>query len=196
MRRRHYLIFATVLTALLASVFVFKRYLPYTGLPVMPKRPPTVVMTMENVRLVGLSHGSKLWSLRAGKVEVAQNRTSTILTGINQADVFSKNKVVFSVRAGKAIYDSLYRNLALSGGIIARSRGYKVTAEGAVWNPATAILCTTGPVVCRSDWGRLTAKRLELNVRSREISMWRVGWSIDVKNAQDQLDLGAVESAN
>jgi hypothetical protein len=196
MRRRQYLILGAAGAALLLSVFVFKRHLPYTGMPALPKQPPAVVMTMENAYLVGLGRGGKLWSLRANKVEVAQNRTTTILTGITHGNVYSGKAVAFSVQAGKAAYDSSCKSLVLSGGMCVQGRGQKVVLDGAVWNPSTATLSSTGPVVYQSAWGRLTANRLELNAKSKEVTFTQVGGRFHLNNAQDALQVGADRNAN
>jgi LPS export ABC transporter protein LptC len=196
MRRRQYLILAIAGTALLVSVFVFKRYLPYTGIPATPRQPPEVVMTIEGAYLVGLGRGGKLWSLRADKVEVAQNRSTTILTGISGGNVYDGKDVAFSVQAGRAIYDSLHKSLALSGGLKVRSRKQEIKLDGAVWNPATAILCSTGPVVYKGQWGRLTADRLELNVRTMELDLSRVNGSFDVNNTRGLFQVGPNAASN
>lgn len=196
MRRRQYLIIGMAGAALLLSVFVFRRYLPYTGIPATPKQPPTVVMTIEGACLVGLGRGGKLWSLRADKVEVAHNRSTTIVTGISDGNVYDGKHVAFSVRAGKAIYDSSYRSLALSGGLRVRSRGQDLRLEGAVWNPATAILCSTGPVAYSAPWGKLAAERFQLDVRRKEMGLDQVRGSFDLKNVQDEFQIGPNVVAN
>lgn len=196
MKRRQFAILGAAAAALLLSVFVFKRYLPYTGPPTFPRQPPAVVMTIEDAYLVGLGSRGKLWSVKAKKVEVAQNRTTTILSGITRGDVFDSGKVAFSLQAGKAIYDSLSNNLALSGGIKISSEGRIVETEGALWSPRNATLSSTGRVVYRGEWGKLTAERLELDARSRQMSCWRVGWQIDVENAKDAFSLGVRTGAN
>jgi lipopolysaccharide export system protein LptC len=196
MKRWQYLILGVAVAALLVSVVVFKRHLPYTGMPALPKQPPAVVLTMRDTYLVGLAHGAKLWTLRADKVEVAQNRSTTILIGIRRGEVYSAGKVAFSVKAGRAIYDSVYRSLALSRGLQIKGQGQQVVSDGAVWNPETAILCSTGPVTYSAPWGRLRAERLELNLRNRQMSLTRVGGSFDLKNAGNAFQIGTNETTN
>ncbi len=197
MKRRQYAILAAAAAALFLSVFLFKRHLPYTGMPALPRKPPVAVMIMENAYLVGLGHKGKLWSVRAHRVEVAQNRTTTTLTGISHGSVFAGKAVAFSLEAGKAVYDSAFGNLILSGGIRVRGRdGQDIASDGALWSSSSAVLVTTGPVVCKNPWGKLTADRLQLNARRKELTLTRVGGSFDLKNAQDAFDTGVVGNAN
>lgn len=119
-----------------------------------------------------------MWSLKAAHVELAQNRTTTTINRISDGKVFSDGKVAFRVRAGKAVYDTGSGYLALDGGIHIRGQKQALSAGGAVWSPVTQVLRSTGPVEYSSSWTKIRAESLQLNTRSKELSLFRVTGSL------------------
>lgn len=186
MKRPNYPILALAAAAiLLISVVAFKRYLPYTGSNLAPKEPPAIVLAMEDVRLVGFADRGKVWSAKARKVEIAQNRATTTLTGITHGRIYDEGKAALEIEAGRAVYDVHYRNLELDGGIVVRDmNGQTIRCPGASWNPAMAVLRSNGQVTFDADWSRLTAESMLLDVRKREMSMWKVGMVLDLKEVE------------
>lgn len=176
---------ALALALLVASVFIFRRHLPYTGVPSIPKSPPAAIMAMDGVSLVGLGREGKLWALRAAHVEVAQNRTTATITRIADGEVFSGKRVSFRVRAGRAVYDTGSGYLALDGGIHIEGPKQKLAAGGAVWSPVTQLLRSTGPVEYTSEWTKLRAEGLQLDTRNKELSLMRVRGSFAVEEVRD-----------
>ena len=174
-------VFLVVVAALAVSVAVFKRYLPYTGTPLVPKEPPPVVLTMEDARLVGLGRTGKLWSVKVGKIEIARNRSGAVLKEVTDGKIYDRGKVVLKVRAGKAACEINSRNLLLSDGIsVEGTDGQKLSAEGATWNSADSILRTNGRVIFQSKLSRLTAESLVMDLRAKQLDMWNVRMSLKV----------------
>jgi LPS export ABC transporter protein LptC len=170
-----------VVVALAASMAVFKRYLPYTGTPLIPKEPPPVVLMMEDVHLVGLGHAGKLWSVKVGKIEIARNSSGAKLKGVTDGKIYSKGKVALQVRAGEATCNINSRNLLLSEGIsIEGTDGQKLVAERATWNSANSILRTNGRVIFQSELSQLTADSLVMDLRAKQLDMWNVRMSLKV----------------
>ncbi|OFX17569.1 MAG: LPS export ABC transporter periplasmic protein LptC [Armatimonadetes bacterium RBG_16_58_9] len=164
---------------LLVSVVAFKRYLPYVGNRIGPIEPAAIVQAMEDVRLVGLGETGKRWSLRAGKVEIARNRSVTTLTGISEGSIFDQGKVALTVDAGKAVYDQRSDELALSGGITVEGRkGERVSAEGAKWDGRTSKLVGQGRVEVSGKWGSAQGSDLVVDARQKEITMTNVSGSL------------------
>ena len=160
---------------LLSSVMVFRRHLPYTGMNLAPRLPPSVVMTIHDARIVGLHGGVKLWSTRARTIQLAQNRIVVTLDDITDGTVFDRGRPVLRVRAGRVAYNICAQDLQLSRGVtIEGARGQRISTEGAVWNSATGMLRSTRDVIFESPLGRMTAKLLTVDVRNREIRMWDV----------------------
>ncbi len=183
MKRPGYLVIALLFgAALIASVLVFWRYLPYTGVPLAPKQPPPIVLAMEDAYLVGLGHGAKLWSVKAKKIEIGQNRSSTTITGIEDGRIYDRGKVALNVKAGRADYDVLTRNLTLSKGIFIQGlAGQSVRADGATWNSFASTLRSSGRVSFVSGSSSMVADSLVVNLRKREMEMWNVCMRMPVK---------------
>lgn len=166
---------------LLFSLIGFRRYLPYVGSSFLPKEPPPVVVTMENMRLVGMGKKGKLWSMRARRVEVARDRTLTTLSGISDGRIYDSGKVALKVDAGRAVYDSSRENMQLSGGIDIRGRnGERVTAEGADWNSSTSTLRSKGRIRVETRWSTMTADNLIVDVAGKELTMRNVSGTANV----------------
>ena len=166
----------------LISILVFRRYLPYVGSTLEPSQPPSVVLEMRNARFVGLNHKGKIWSLKAKKVEIGQNRYMTTLTGITQGKIFDAGKPALTVEAGKAVYNSLAGSMVMDEGILLTGPdSEKIIAKGADWNSTTSLLRSFGKVRYESPWGEALTDRLLVNTKTRELTMWNVNARFDVE---------------
>lgn len=197
-RRPSYLILAVLVGgALVASVVAFRRYLPYTGVPLSPKQPPTIMLAMEDAYLVGLGGGGKQWSVRADRVEISQNRSSTTISRITDGRIYDKGKVALKVRAGRAAYDIYSRNLLLSGGIgIEGPEGQRVRAEGATWNSYSSVLRSNGQVSFESKQSRATADSLTVDLRKQQMDLLNIRMRINAGEMADLLSKEAGAGAN
>ena len=163
----------------LISIFVFRRYLPYVGSNLAPNQQPAVVLELRNTYFVGLNHGGKLWSLKAKKVEIGQNRYMTTLTGITDGKIFDKGKPALGVAAGRAVYNSLAGILDMDEGIaISGTNGQKLTARGANWNSASSLLRSNGKVQYEASWGRAATDNVVVDMKTKEMTMTNVVVSI------------------
>lgn len=198
MKRHRFTIIAVALgLALVASVFVFRRYLPYTGVPLSPKEPPAVVLAMEDAKLVGLGGGQKLWSIRAGKIEMGRNRSGATITGISEGMIYDRGKPALSVYAGRADYDVFSRNLLLSKGIRIEGReGQKLSADGAIWNSFNSTLRSNGRISFESRWSKLSADSLVVDLRSRQMDMSNIRMRVSSKEILDVFGREAGGNAN
>ena len=164
---------------LLVSILVFRRYLPYVGGTLAPEQSPSVVLQMRNAYFVGLDHKGKLWSLKASKVEIGQNRYMTTLTRITDGKIFDAGKPVLEVEAGKAVYNSLAGNLDMDKGItLSGSDGQKISAAGANWNSATSMLRSSGKVRYEAPWGRASTESVTVDMKTKEMTMTNVVISV------------------
>lgn len=160
---------------LLVSVLVFRRYLPYVGRTLAPEPPPNVVLEMTDAYFVGFGHKSKLWSLKARKVQIGQSRFVTTLTGITQGRIFDRGKPVLGVEAGKAVYNSAAGDLKMNKGIaLSGSDGQKITADGAHWNSATSTLRSSGRVHYEAPWGKASTDAVTVDMNTKEMTMTNV----------------------
>lgn len=161
-----------VVACLGISLVVFRRFLPYTGRQIGPGEPPRLEMVAEDARALCISGGTKLWSLRARRVELAQNRSSVTMHDIADGRVYQENKPILKVRAGKLYYDAFSSCLTVSGSVDIRGmKGQRVSTPGLVWNISRGVLCTTGPVRFESSLGKVLAGRLSINVRNSQIEL-------------------------
>ncbi len=168
--------------ALLASVLVFRRHLPYTGMNLAPRHPPPVVMTIDDAHIVGLANNVKLWSIRAGTVELAQNRFVVTLKNVTDGRIFDRDKPALKVRAGRIAYNLNAQDMTLCDCVtIEGNEGQKITAGGATWNSFTATLRSSGRVGFESKFGVMSANMLVVDVRNRQMQMWDVVGSANVR---------------
>ncbi len=162
----------------MVSLVAFRGYLPYSS-SLVSNRQPTVVLQMNNAHFVGLTHGSKSWSLDATKVEIGQQRYITTLADITNGKIFESGKPILQVKAGQATYNSVFGDLLLEKGIsVIGNDGQRVTAQGATWNSMTSTLRSKGEVVYQSDWGKAKTDRMLVDVKKQEMTMWNVVVSI------------------
>lgn len=172
---------------LLLSLLAFRRYLPYVGSSLAPKQPPSVVLEMHNAYFVGLNRKGKVWSIRAKKVEIGQNRYLTTLTDISDGRIFNSGKPALKMTAGRAMYNGMVGDLALDNGIcVTGPNGQQVTATGADWNSATSTLRSRGKVQYASSFGKASTDSVLVDMRSKEITMWNVSGSIDLSKQEVQ----------
>ena len=185
MRRPPYLGLAVLAgIILLLSLFIYRRYLPYVGSSLAPKTPPSVVLQMHNAYFVGLNHKGKLWSLKAKNVEIGQNRSLTTLTGITQGKIFDAGKSVLQMEAGRAVYNSMVGDMAMSEGIrLTGADGQRLSARGADWNSTASSLRSTGKVYYESPWARGSTESVFVNTKSRELTMFNVDMTVDLSKA-------------
>jgi hypothetical protein len=160
---------------LLVSILVFRRYLPYVGGSLAPIQPPSVVLEMRNASFVGLNHDTKLWSLKARKVQIGQNRYVTTLTRITDGKIFDRGKPVLGVEAGRAVYDSVAGVLVMDRGItLSGTAGQKLSASGADWNSATSLLRSTGKVLFEAPWGKASTDNMTVDMKTQQMTMTNV----------------------
>ncbi|MCL5104022.1 MAG: LPS export ABC transporter periplasmic protein LptC [Armatimonadetes bacterium] len=192
MRRSLYLGLVIAAAVLLVSIVAFKRYLPYANINFNLRQPPPVVLAMEDAYLVGLGHNGKLWSTKARSVEIAQNRSTTILTGIHDGKIFDKDKIALRVKAGHAVYDTYSRNLDLSEGILVEGTDrQRITGAGASWNSATSTLRSIGRVSFETASSKVTTDRLLMDLNKKELEMWDIHMSFNL----NELANGAATNA-
>ncbi|MCE5323672.1 LPS export ABC transporter periplasmic protein LptC [bacterium] len=172
-----------VILALLA--WAFRHYAPYSRQNIV-RQPPAVVLEMEDVSLVGLGHDGKLWSAKAKKVEIGQNRSIAKLREIDSGRIYDGSKVVLKAKAGKAVYNASSRDLALSRGVeILGTDGQRVAGEGFVWNSAASSLRSMGGVSFQTDRCKASVDRLAVDMKSKELKMWNVNVKIKLNGTQN-----------
>lgn len=166
---------------LLVSLLAFRRYLPYVGGSLAPSQPPSIVLEMRNAYFVGLNHKGKLWSLKAKKVEIGRNRYLTTLTDITDGRVFDAGRPALKMKAGRAIYNSLVRSLAMDQGILVTGAdGQRLAARGADWNSDTSSLRSRGKVEYEGPFGKASTDDVLVDMKTKELTMWNVRGSLDL----------------
>ena len=166
------------LAILLLSLFVFRRYLPYTGIDLGPRQTSAIVMEMNDVYLVGLGHEGKIWSAKAGSVVIGRNRSRTKITNLHEGKIFDKGKVALKVKAGSAVYDTFTRNLRLADGVeVIGAKGQRISATGADWNSVRQILRSIGQVTFINGTSKIQGDKLMVDLRNRQMDMWNVTMS-------------------
>lgn len=186
MRRPPYLGWAILASfILLLSLLVFRRYLPYVGGSLAPSQPPSVVLEMHNAYFVGLNRKGKLWSIKAKKVEIGQNRYLTTLTNVSDGKIFNEGKPALKMKAGRAMYNSMVGDLALDQGIcVTGMDGQQMTASGADWNSTTSTLRSRGKVQFQSQIGKASTDSILVDMKAKEITMWNVSGSVDLSKQE------------
>ncbi|MEN6357032.1 MAG: LPS export ABC transporter periplasmic protein LptC [Armatimonadota bacterium] len=181
----HKQIAAAAVIILVLLAWALRHYAPYSGRSSV-KAAPAVVLAMEDVRLVGLGHDGKLWSAKAERVEIGQNRSIAKLSKISGGKIYDGSKVVLNAKAGEAVYDTYSKNLALSSGVeIQGEDGQKVAGNGLVWNSQTSSLRSMGGVSFQTKWGNASVGRLVADLKSKELKMWNISMRIRLSGADE-----------
>ncbi|MCE5198379.1 MAG: LPS export ABC transporter periplasmic protein LptC [Armatimonadota bacterium] len=193
---KYFVLAAVAAAILIASVIAFQRYLPYSPRTLNPTRPPAVVLAMEDVYMVGLGHQGKLWSAQADKVEIGRGRGTAKLTNIHDGKILEGGKPVLNIRAHSAMFDTYRKDLMLYGGVrIDGMDGQQLTGKGATWNSSTGTLRSIGQVTFKSKESNVTTDKLLVDVRNKELSMWKVRMEISVPELEGRLNREAGHNA-
>lgn len=160
--------------------------MPYVGSSLSPAAPPSIVLEIHNAYFVGLNHKGKIWSIRARKVQIGQDRMLTTLTGVTQGKIFDGGKTALQLEAGRALYNSVVGDLVMDQGIeLTGPGGQKLTSEGADWNSATSTLRSKGQVRYESPWARGSTGSVMIDTKSRELTMHNVDVTVDLSRAEE-----------
>lgn len=171
-------------TILLLSIIAFRSYWPYAQGGIAPNEPPKVALAMRDAYFVGLGRRGKLWSLKARSVEIGQDRSVTTLRGVTDGRIFGSGRVLFKVRAGKAVYDAGNQTMRLCLGILIKgNKGQSVAATNARWSASNSTLESGGAVRFRTPSGETRANHLTVDLKKKELLMNNVCGKIDVGNA-------------
>jgi len=150
---------------------------------------------MEDAYLVGTSNGKKTWSVKAKRVDIAQNRSTTTVTGMSDGKIFDDGKLALKLQAKKAVYDIYGKNLQLSGGIkVDGLNGQTIRSNGAFWNSGSSTLRSIGQVEFQDKWNKIHTKDLLVDVKSKEVSMWNVQIMVDIKDVEKLTDREDVDA--
>lgn len=170
---------------LVISLLAFRRYMPYVGSTLAPAQAPSIVLDMRNASFVGLNHSKKIWSVKAKRVQIGQDRSSTTLTGITEGKIFDKGKPVLQMQAGRAQYNSMVGDLAMDRGIkLTGFNGQKLAADGASWNAATSTLRSNGKVHYESKSAKASSDKVLLDANKKELTMWNVHAAVDISKQE------------
>ena len=157
--------------------------MPYVGSTLAPTQPPSIVLDMRNASFVGLNHRQKVWSIKANRVQIGRDRTSTTLAGISQGKIFDRGKLALQVEAGRAMYNSAAGDLMMDGGIkLSGSDGQVLTAKGASWNSTSSTLRSNGQVNYKSPWASASTKEMLVDMKNKEMTMRNVTLSVDLSS--------------
>jgi len=169
------IILCCVAACLAVSIFYSRRFLPYSGRDLAPPKWPEVIMHLENAHIVGISGGSKLWSLRAKTVKLFRNSNLVTLSNVAEGNVYYRSIPVLKVEAGQVRYDPFSAEMIVSGWVRIRgTRGQIISSPGLIWSSSGSIIRTVGPVVFKSELGSVSASRLLLNLRTKEMKLFEV----------------------
>lgn len=173
---------------LLISIAVFRSHLPYMGDSYLLRKPPAIVLAMDDVYLVGIGGKSKLWSLKARKVEIGQDRNTATLSGISHGKIFDKGKTILNVQAGRAVYDERRKDLRLSRGIeLEGTEGQRIGARAAHWNSHTAILRSASRVTFNGAWGSVSGDNLVVDLRKKQMVMRNVSFRVGIEKLEREI---------
>lgn len=178
---RRYLLFILAV-GLLAVVVLNRQQLPYSGGSLAPALAPQMLLTMDSAYLVGSGASGKIWSLKAERVEMTQDRSNTIITRIRNASIYEKGKPLLHIDAGRALYNQYSQDLRIAGGIKLRGEaGQNADCSGAVWDPRKNTLTTSGKVSYVDPSMRATAEGLSVNTSSKELILTKPRLEVDLK---------------
>lgn len=190
-RMRHYslkvLAIAAILLMLLC-VYVFRHYLPYSGIDLSPRQTPAIVISMNNVYMAGVGKCGKMWSAKAQKVEIGQNRIIAELVDIHDGKIYSDNQIVMRATAKGGVYNLFSKELMLQGSVVLTgNNGQMITGKGADWNSMTKTLRSIGRVNYISGKTNITADSLFVDMKTKRMDMQNLNMTFTVDDLKREL---------
>jgi len=188
LKYRRYLSTAVVVALIggLVTSFVYlRRYSPYRVSGLVAGN-PEIVLSLRDIEMVGRSGGEKLWSFHADRADVARGQVSTTFYSIRDGSLYDEGKVVASVKAGKATYNSGTDDVEVTGGVeIASPRGYRAEAERARWSSYFKRLWCPGRVIFSAGDSEIIGYDLTADMRNQEVSFVRGKMVVAVSDMQE-----------
>lgn len=160
-----------VIGALVTTLVYLRKYSPYKVSDTLIKN-PEIILSLQDVDIMGRSDGKKMWSFHADRVEVSRGRYRTEFFSIKDGKLYDDDKVAASVTAGRAIYDSSTGNVEVADGVkIVSIQGYRAEAESATWSGYFRKLRIPGQVKLSSSESMLTGRNLIADIANENMML-------------------------
>lgn len=160
-----------LIAVLSVTIIYFRHYSPYKVTREQVGN-PEILLSLSGVEIVGRSQGERIWSFKTTRADVWRGQVRTALLGIHDGKLYSDGKVVASVSAGSAIYNSATGDVEVTGGVgVASVRGYRAAAQSARWSGYLRRLTCPGRVSFRTDGSELVGQNLVADARSEEVTL-------------------------
>jgi hypothetical protein len=180
-----------LIAALAASLIYFRKYSPYK-VPDRLMGNPEIVLSLSDVEIVGRSDGEKLWSFKARRADVSRGRINTQFIAIGDGKLYDEGKIVATVTAGRAIYNSSSGNVAVAGGVkVAATQGYRAEAEEALWSAYFKQLRCPGGVIFATDGSELSGQNLVADFKKQEVTLEKAKMTIDIADVKELEEQGS-----
>lgn len=177
-----------VIAALVVTIVRYRRTLPY-NIDHRVSGNPEIVLGLKDVEVVGRSGGDRIWSFKADRADVARGRARTTLLDIQDGKLYDGDKVLASVKAGKAVYDSLSGNVEVMDGVeVTASKRYSVSTDRAIWVSFFKRLTCPGKVRFRAARSELVGTNLVADVNNREVKLDKARMIVDMQDVAEAVE--------
>ena len=174
-----------LIAGLSASFVYFRRYSPYKVSALLAGN-PEIILSLRGVEMVGRSEGQRLWSFRAERADVARGQIRTTFVAIRDGKLYDEGKVVATVEAGRAVYDSATDNVDVSDGVtVASPRGYRASAQSARWSAYFKRLWCPGKVSFRAGDNELVGSNLIADMRNQEVRLSKAKMVVSIRDVEE-----------
>ncbi|MFQ3550135.1 MAG: hypothetical protein SNJ70_10345 [Armatimonadota bacterium] len=186
MKKKYIVIYISIIAvALVISISFFKQYLPYLGRSLQPTHSPDILITMENVKVIGISGNNKSWQIKADSLNLAQNRTIVTIKNINDGIVFIDKDRKLKLSSKKIIYDINSKTLRADGGfVITQPDIFTIKGNSVVWTEYNKQLTSQEELTFKNQWTEVTAEKFIADFNTQEYQMWQVKMKADPKQLE------------
>jgi len=170
-RRFTVVIVAVVCAALITSLYLQRRHLPYSAAGRF-EMSPEILLHLEGIEIIGRSDGNKAWSAAADSADLTQGGTSVTFTNVKEAAIYEDGRPALRISAGKAVFKFAFGDIDASGGIkVSSEKGFTVRTEIARWSGYFKRLICPEKVVFTFGGSRLEGKNLTADIGKGEITL-------------------------
>lgn len=182
-----------MIAALVSTLVHFRKFSPYK-LPSSVVGNPQIVLSLDDVQIVGRSDGHKIFSFMSKRADVSRGRYTTLFYAIRDGKLYDNEKPVAFITAGTARYDSISKSVEVTDGVkVSSIQGYLADAEQAMWSSELKLLTCPGKVVFSARGNQLVGENLVADLNNRVATLEKARMEIDISEV-DTEDSGKSKS--
>jgi LPS export ABC transporter protein LptC len=158
---------AIALAALVAVYTVYRRGAE-TGADLIKGLPAGTSLTIENLRHTAAREGRTEWTLDAARAKMSSDRKSAMLEKVS-VEFFVEDGEAVHLAADEGILQTRSNDLEVSGNVVVRQGGYRLTCERLEYRYRDRMLVAEGPVRIADSIISVDAEQATFDMESKKL---------------------------